>query len=154
MTKIFSFPLLGLLLTFQISFGQKMSKKEATSLLQKAITHLKNNDSTSFANMWYYDNTLRPFDNSLYTRKDAIEEFNELKIFLDTAITKNLAFDEVEIENFKSSSKFKVKYKIKVWFKYDDKLHYYKGYGPLVDFIDGKWVFRFSGDQSISYRDK
>ena len=154
MTKIIRLTLMALLtLTFQLSFGQKISKKEATQLLEKTITCFKTGDTTSFVNMWYLDKTGRPYDETVFTRQDAIQEFNELKVFLDSALTKNMTFDYVDVEKF-DWVKYKVKYKIKAWFKYDDKRKYYKGYGVLIDFVDGKWFFRFTFEQSTSYRDK
>jgi hypothetical protein len=155
MNKIKRFVFISLLaIICQVSFAQKISKKEAQQLLEKTITCLKTADTTAFANLWYIDDTGRPYDKSVFTRKHTVEEFNELKVFLDTALAKNWAFDYVDVDDFKSWSKYKVKYKIKAWYKYDEKLKYYKGFGVLVDFIEGKWAFRFTFEHSTSYRDK
>ena len=146
-------PVFLLTFMFQIAFGQKISKKEAQQLLQNTLKYLKTGDTTAFANQWYFDNTGRPYNNKVFTRQDAVSEFYELKFFLDTALTQNLQFDEVEVENWVDAwAKYKVKYKIKGWFLYDARRKYYKGYGVLVDFVDGKWLFRFTFEKSTSYR--
>jgi len=153
MTKTFRWTtLISLTLVFQLSFGQKISKKEATQLLEKTVASLKIGDTTAFASLWYLDNTGRPYDKSLFTRQDISEEFKELKVFLDTALSTNMKFDYVDVEDFSSFSKYKVKYKIKAWYLYDKKQKYYKGFGVLVDYIDNKWVYRFTFEHSINYR--
>jgi hypothetical protein len=134
------------------SLGQKISKKEAQQILEKTLGYLKSNDTTSFVNLWHFDDTPKPYDKKIYTKRDAVEEFIELKSFLDTALTKNLTFDEIDVEKIQSYEKYKVKYKIKGWFKYDERRKYYKGYGFLIDNINGKWGFRFTAETSISYR--
>ena len=153
MTK--SFRLTTLIITtlmFQLSFGQKVSKKEATALLEKTVASLKNNDTTAFASLWYLDNIGRPYDQSLFTKKDIVKEFNELKVFLDTALVTNMKFDYVDVETISKWEKYRVKYKIKAWYLYDTKCKYYKGFGVLVDYIDNKWVYRFTFEQSINWR--
>ncbi len=153
MTKTFRLTtLLVLTLMFQLSFGQKISKKESTELLEKTVASLKNNDTAAFASLWYLDNIGRPYDQSLFTRKDIVEEFNELKVFLDTALAKNMKFDYVDVENISNWEKYKVKYKIKAWYLYDAKRKYYKGFGVLVGYIDNKWVYRFTFEESINWR--
>ena len=133
-------------------FGQKISKKEARQILDKTFGYLKTNDTASFVSLWYLDDTPRPYNKKVYMRQNAVEEFIELKSFLDTALAKNLPFDEIDVEKMDSYEKYKVKYKIKGWFKYDEKQKYYKGYGFLIDYINGKWVFRFTAETSTSYR--
>ena len=53
MTKIIHWTaLLSLTLVFQLSFGQKISKKEATQLLEKTVETLKSGDAAAFASLW------------------------------------------------------------------------------------------------------
>jgi hypothetical protein len=144
--------LIALTLMFQLSFGQKISKREATELLEKTVASLKANDTTAFASLWYLDSIGRPYDKSLFTRQDIREEFNELKIFLDTALAKNMPFDYVDVEKISHWEKYKVKYKIKAWYLYDAKRKYYKGFGVLIAYIDNKWVYRFTFEQSTNWR--
>ncbi len=132
------------------SFGQKISKKEAQQIFEKTLGYLKTNDTTSFVNLWHFDDTPRPYNKKVYTRRDAVEEFVELKSFLDIAITKNLPFDEIDIEKMDSFKEYNDKYKIKGWFKYDEKKKYYKDYGFLIYTVNGKWGFRFTTETSIS----
>jgi hypothetical protein len=151
MKKIITLTVICLTITLN-SFGQKISKKEAQLILDKTLGYLKTNDTASFVNLWYFDETPRPYNKKVYKRQDAVEEFIALKSFLDTALTKSLPFDEIDVEKMDSYDQYKVKYKIKAWFKYDDSKKYYKGYGFLIDNINGKWVFRFTAETSISYR--
>lgn len=151
MKKIITLTAICLTITVN-SFGQKISKKEAQQILEQTLGYLKANDTTSFVNLWHFDDTPRPYNKKVYTKRDAVEEFVELKSFLDTALTKNLPFDEIDVEKMDSYEKYKVKYKIKGWFKYDEKQKYYKGYGFLIDNINGKWGFRFTAETSTSYR--
>lgn len=151
MKKIITLTVICLTITLN-SFGQKISKKEAQQILEKTLVYLRTNDTTSFINLWHFDDTPRPYNNKVYKRQDAVQEFIELKSFLDTALTKNLPFNEIDVEKMDSFDQYKVKYKIKGWFKYDDIKKYYKGYGFFIDNINGKWVFRFTGETSISYR--
>ena len=151
MKKIITLTAICLTITIN-SFGQKISKKEAQQILEKSLGYLKTNDTASFVNLWYFDETPRPYNKNIYSRRNAVEEFIMLKSFLDTALTKNLPFDEIDVEKLDSFDKYKVKYKIKGWFKYDEKKSYYKGYGFLIANINGKWVFRFTAETSTSYR--
>jgi hypothetical protein len=141
------------LLAFAVHLpAQKISKAEAKQLLVKTLDCLKTNDTAAFVNMWYFDDTPRPYDKTIFAKQDAVEEFIELKKFLDTALTQNLPFDAIDVEKMSSFGKYKVKYKIKGWFKYDEKLKYYKGYGFLADYINKQWLFRFTVERSTSYR--
>ena len=146
----------GLIFAAQISNAQKISKQEASYLLEKAVTCLKNNDTAAFVNLWYLDNSGRPYDNTAFTKKDIIGEFNELKLFLDTAIKNNLTFDYVEIKDEKEISKHKANQfssnKILAWYLYDAKRKYYKGFGVRSAFINKQWLFRFTMQYSISNR--
>ncbi len=151
MKKIITLTAICLTMTVNL-FGQKITKKEAQQILEKTLAYLKTNDTASFVNLWHFDDTPRPYNKKVYTKLDAVEEFIELKSFLDTALTKNLPFDEIDVEKMDSYEKYKVKYKIKGWFKYDEKQKYYKGYGFLIDNINGKWGFRFTAETSTSYR--
>jgi len=144
MKKIFILTTFCLTLTIN-TFGQKLTKKEAQQFFDKTLNYLKTGDTTSFVNLWYLDNTQRPYNGKVFTRQNVIEEFNGLKTFLDTALVKNLPFDEIETE--KMSNAF---YKIKGWFKYNDK--YLKGYGFLVYFINNKWVFCYTTETSVLTR--
>jgi hypothetical protein len=126
--------------------AQTISKQEAQELLQKVINSLQNSDQASFVNLWYLDNTGNPYDNSIFDRQQVAQQFQELKQFLAVPLEKNLAFHTIEIEQM--SEVLKSKYKIKAWFKIDDS--HYEAYGFLVDYINGKWVFRWHGETTIS----
>lgn len=129
-------------------FGQKISKKEARQLLEKAITHLKSSDSASFIGLWYTGKYKWPYHDRPFTRQDIQDNFYYLQEFLDTALNRNLKINHIEIysvEAEKMSRDFGT-YNIKAWFKYDK--NYYKGFGFFVEFIDNKWVVLFNPDTS------
>lgn len=147
---------LALICNAQISLAQKISKQEANALLEKAVTFLKNNDTAAFVNLWYLDNSVRPYDNTTFTKNDIIAEFNELKLFLDTAIKNNLSFDYIEIRDEKDVSKHKANNvssnKLLAWYLYDAKHKYYKGFGVRSIYMNNRWLFRFNMQYSISNR--
>jgi hypothetical protein len=134
MQKIFITLLCVLLLA--VAHGQTISKKEAKQILEKAWSCLITPDSVSFVNLWRPGNT---------TPERAIDYFNYLKQFLDTALKQNLKINNVEIEekNLKGTD---TKYWIKAWFKYSE--HDYKGFGFYIAPNNGKWVMR--GEPSTS----
>ena len=126
MKKIF-LPFVCLALAVNLS-GQTISQKEATELLKKSFNYLKNSDTASFVDLWYLDNTTNPPDKSAFDRQQLVQAFRELQQFLVVPV-------------------FKAKYKIKAYFKIDDKLTL--GYGFLLDYINGRWAFRWHGETTI-----
>jgi hypothetical protein len=132
--------------------AQKLDKKTATQLFEKTIVFLKVSDEVSFTNLWKLDDRSAPYQQVPFNKQDVRSHFEELKVFLDTAINRNFKIDDLEIEKLDELEKtqYSAKYNIKAWFKYDE--NYYKGFGFNVDFIDNKWVFRFAPDYSILTR--
>jgi hypothetical protein len=128
--------------------AQKLSKREAKQLLNKAITCLKNNDEAGFTNLWLLDNTAWTYHERPFAEKDVKAHFDELKLFLDTALTQNLKIADIDIEKWdkEEGKKYASIYNIKVWFKYNKS--YQKGMGFNVDYVNGKWVCRFAPDYS------
>ncbi|MBI2723342.1 MAG: hypothetical protein HYX39_14305 [Bacteroidetes bacterium] len=129
--------------------AQKLTKKEAKQLIETSLNYLKTDDSVSFVKMWYFDDTPRQATKQPFKNHAAYESYRELKRFLDTAITKNLPIVDMDIEKMDSDSGYT--YKIKGWFKYDEKRAYYKGYGFLLGYYENRWAFRFYPETSISY---
>ena len=106
------------------SIRTKINKKDAKSLLDKAFTCIKNSDTNSFVSMWLLDNSDWPYHKRPFNKRDIKSDFHELKIFLDTAITQNLKFDDVEIEKETTQEMLQFgQYNIKAWFRYDK--HYF-----------------------------
>lgn len=132
------------------SFGQKISKEEAQILLDKAFTALKNSDSTSFLNLWVFDNSTNLADKKPFTAQDAQAEFKKIKVFLDTALMTNMKIDEIEINEM--SKELGAKYKIKVYYKYNTQTNYIKAVGYRIDYINKKWVFRFHPEYTTGFR--
>lgn len=132
------------------TFAQKISKQEAQVLLDKAFTSLKNSDTTSFLNLWLFDNMNDPAEEKPFTIKDAKTTFTEIKVFLDTALVNNMRIDEVEITDM--NKQFGATYKIKAYYKYNAKTHYIKAVGYRIDYINKKWVFRFHPEYTSGYR--
>ena len=129
--------------------GQTMTQKEARQILEKSIHFLKSSDTASFINLWQLDDSAWPYHKKAFTNQDVKENFMMLKTFLDTALTKNLKIDEIEIEKYdpKKKEEFLGDYNIKAWFKYNK--HYYKGLGFNVVFRENRWFIRYSPDTSV-----
>ncbi|MES2680130.1 MAG: hypothetical protein V4635_09610 [Bacteroidota bacterium] len=147
MKKIFITSIICLCISTAL-YGQKLTKKQARQILGKAISSLQSSDSTTFVSLWHFSGTPPACDNHPFTEKTAITYYHYLREFLDTALTHNLKIDNIDIEKTDAEQQALNfgKYNIKAWFKYADK--YYKGFGFYMDFIEGKWVVRFSPDTS------
>jgi hypothetical protein len=128
--------------------GQKLKKAQARQILETAITTLKTSDSAAFVRLWHIDGKPAPFHDNPFTEKSATTYFYYIREFVDTALTKNLKIDDVEVSKVCAEQQALNfgKYNIKVWFKYTDK--YFKGFGFFVDYIDDKWVVRFIPETS------
>jgi hypothetical protein len=126
-------------------FGQTITQKEATELLKKSLNCLKTSDTASFVGLWYLDNAVRPPFNSMFDRQQLEQVFRELQQFLVVPLFRESSFDEIEFEEMPSF--FQARYKIKAYFKIDNKLTL--GYGFLLDYINGKWAFRGHGETTI-----
>ena len=120
--------------------AQTLHKKEARDLLEKAWRCLVTSDSAAFARFRETDN---PAEQNLAA------EFNFIRQFLDTAIARNLAIHDVEIEKHNLNNT-DAEYWIKTWFQYDE--HYYKGFGFYVAYKTNRWVVR--GSPSTSSKTK
>jgi hypothetical protein len=130
----------------------KLKKKQATQILQTALTSLKNADSVTFVKLWYFDGTAAPYHQNPFTEKSAMSYFHYLREFVDTALTRNLKIDDIEIYKVDADQQALNfgKYNAKAWFKYNDK--YFKGFGFFLDYIDDKWVVRYIPDTSTLTR--
>ncbi|MGE0637958.1 MAG: hypothetical protein AB7G44_16435 [Bacteroidia bacterium] len=132
------------------ALAQKPSKQEARQLCDNALTALKNSDPTSFASLWIIDNKLLLHPKKPFTNDDVQSHYDEMKVFLDTALTLNLEIDKIEIDKasyldtIAKSSDFCY---IKMWFKYNK--HYFKGIGFNVIRVDNKWLVAFDPDYSM-----
>ena len=147
MKKQFTTAIICLCIT-SVLYGQKITKKQARQILEKAITSLQTEDSTTFISLWHFDGTAAPYHNNPFTESSARSYFYYLREFLDTAISRNLKIDGVEIDrvNTEQQALNFGKYNIRAWFKYNDK--YYKGFGFYLDYINDKWMVRFIPDTS------
>src|SRR5688572_24287039 len=126
--------------------GQGLKRAQARQILETAITTLKTSDSAAFVRLWHIDSKPAPFHDNPFTEKTATTYFHYLREFIDTALTKNLKIDDIEVSKVDAVQQAQNfgKYNIKVWFKYSDK--YYKGFGFFVDYIDDRWVVRYIPD--------
>lgn len=151
MKKVFSTAIICLSIS-GVLYGQKLSKKQARQILETAVTCLKTSDTTTFANLWYFDNTPAPFHTKSFTEQTATSYFHYLREFVDTALAQNLLIDDIEISKVAADQQALNfgKYNIKAWFKYNEK--YYKGFGFFLDYINDKWVVRYIPDTSTLTR--
>jgi len=147
MKKIFITSIICLCISTALC-GQKVTKKQVRQILETAITSLQTSDSTTFVSLWHFDGESAPYHNNSFTEKTARSYFHHLREFLDTALTRNLKIEDIEIEKVDAEQHVMHfgKYNIKAWFKYSDK--YYKGFGFFLDYINDKWVVRFIPDTS------
>ena len=128
-------------------FSQSISKTEASEIFQKTLNSLTSNDTASFIDLWYVDNTAPLFNkNKPYGKPAIIEEFKNLQSFLVVPLVKKMPFERIEITE--TNGPLLSKYKIKAYFKIDD--HLQLGYGFLVDYIDNKWFLRWHGETTVS----
>lgn len=126
--------------------SQTITQRQALDLIKKTFISLKKSDVDSFVDLWYLDNTGNPHDNTVFDRNQLVRNFEDLQLFLTVPIVKNLPFEKVEVSEMPGV--FKAKYKIKAYFKIDNKLSL--AYGFLADYINEKWVFRWHGETTIS----
>ncbi len=145
--------LLGICLSLTvITYGQKLSKKEARQILEKAWNCVKTSDTLGFVKLWIIDNKQWPYHAESFDAKQVELNFLGFKEFFDTALAKNMKFDEVEcdtVEHIDPHYDFS-KYYIKAWFKYNN--NYRKGFGFYMDYINKQWLIRFSPDYSYESR--
>jgi len=134
--------------------AQKLSKKEAKQMLDKTLTCLKNNDTTTFINLWYVDNAVWPYHERPFQTEDVKDHFEGLREFLDTALAQDFKIETIEIEKQnKNDTNYCAQYKIMAGFRYTR--FYGKGIAFNVDLINGKWLYRFEPDYStISSKSK
>lgn len=137
MKKVFLALTVASILT--VAYGQTMTKKEAQQFLQKSWDYVKMKDSVSFSNLWSLNDSISKNHRRPHTTEETFGDYRAVREWLDTALTRNLKIDYVEVEqmNLKGTD---TKYWIKAWFKYND--HYYKGYGFYIAYFNDKWVVR------------
>lgn len=136
------------------SDAQTLNKDDAARLFEKTFSYLKNNDTASFIKLWKLDNAAWPYHNRPFEDIDVIKHFEAIKIFLDSALIQNLKIESIDVEKQDANDKkYFAPYKITAWFRYKKSL--VKGIAFYVEFIDGKWKYRFSPDYTtISSRPK
>jgi hypothetical protein len=132
--------------------AQEISRKEAAGILQQAFNSLRNNDSASFASFWLIDDAPWPYHKRKFTYKDLQTHFEELKVFLDTAIRKHMKMESVETDTLEGKYKSisGATFKINAWFRYDKK--YYRGFGMNLVYRSNRWLARFEPDYSTMRR--
>lgn len=125
--------------TFSISRGQTLNKKEAQQFLQKAWTYVCDKDSVSFAGLWSLNDSESKKQRRPHSVKEIYGDYGAMRQWLDTAITRKMKIDHVEVES-KTLEGTDTKYWITAWFKYS--AHYEKGFGFYVAYFNKKWVVR------------
>ncbi len=128
--------------------GQTLSKQDAKELFNKTLSCLKKSDSSSFMKLWYIDHSVWPYHERPFDAQDIHANFEVMQQFIDTALKQNFEIASIDIEkqDKKDLKNYLATYKIQAWFKYSKT--YQKGIGFNVDFINGKWHYRYSPDYS------
>jgi hypothetical protein len=151
MKKTFTLLTFILLCTLVVN-GQRLSKREASQILNTAYESLQRSDTSVFTSLWHLDNAPWPYHERQYKQSEVVRDFEHLREFLDTAIRRKLPFSEIEVTRvYKGISTENFgKYRITGWFDYDK--HYSKGFGFFVDYVNGCWLVRFSPETSSVVR--
>jgi hypothetical protein len=133
------------------SYGQKLTPKEGRQILQKVWDCVKASDTSCFIKNWYINGDQWPYHGGKpFTVNDVKDNYYDFKAYFDSALSKNMKFDEVECDTVSHDDPhgFFSKYYIRAWFRYSPS--YRKGYGFYMDYMDNRWVIRFSPDYSVS----
>jgi hypothetical protein len=148
MTKIFT--ALAIFCILAKAQGQKLKRAQARQILETAVHCLKTSDSIAFIGLWHFDGKPAPYHKNPFTEETAASYYHYFREFLDTALTRDLKIDYIEISKVPSDQQALNfgKYNIRAWLKYNDK--YYKGFGFFVDYIDHKWVVHYIPDTMSS----
>lgn len=131
--------LFALCLTLAPANAQKLSKKEATQILNQGWDYAKSNDSIAFLTLY----SLNDANSMQHRRPKSIEEVytycTMIHAWLDTAITRNLKIKSIEIEEMNLEGT-DAQYWIKAWFQYDK--NYNKGFGFYMAYFNDAWYVR------------
>lgn len=131
-----------------ISYGQqKLSKKEATKILERAWDDVKKVDTADFIKLWVIDETQWPYHGGQkFGAKDIKTNFLDFRTYFDSALVKKLKFNDVVCDTLEHSDPHHdfAKYYIKATFKYSNT--HTRGFGFFMDYVNGQWLIRFSPD--------
>jgi hypothetical protein len=127
-------------------FGQKLTKKDSRKILETVLNCVKTSDTSGFMNMWILDKEQWPYHTQPYDKHQILLNYWSFKSFFDSALTKNLKIDQVDCDTVEYNDPHRgfSQYHITAWFNYSTS--YRKGFGFYMDFIDNKWLIRFSPD--------
>jgi hypothetical protein len=131
--------------------AQQLNKKESREILERVWNCVKASDSSCFIKNWAVTNDQWPYHGGKpFTINDIKDNFYDFKVYFDSALTKNMKFDEVESDTVARDDPhgYFSKYYIRAWFKYSNS--YRKGFGFYMDFVNKEWLIRFSPDYSVS----
>lgn len=139
-----------------ISYAQpKLSKKEASKILEKAWTAVKKSDTASFIKLWVIDDMQWPYHaGQKFEVKDIKTNFRDFRSYFDSALIRNLKLQDVECDTIEHNDPHHdfAQYYIKASFSYS-KSHS-RGFGFYMDYVNKEWLVRFSPDYSDVTRGK
>lgn len=143
--------LLGVFLSLTVASDaqQKLTKKEATKILEAAWNDVKNSDTADFIKLWVLDDMQWPYHGGeKFTVKDVKYNFEDFRSYFDSALIRKLKFSQVEYDtNDHSDPHYDFgKYYIKAWFKYSNT--HSRGFGFYMDYVNNQWLIRFAPDYS------
>ncbi len=147
MKKIILLPLI-LMFIAGISTGQKLTKKDSKKILESVWNDVKTNDTASFRKMWAMDGQQWPYHTVPFDVQQIRINFQDFKSYFDTALIKNMKIEDVECDSVTINDPHRgfSKYYIRGWFKYSSTFK--KGFGFYMDYLNSKWLIRFSPDYS------
>ncbi len=128
------------------SYGQILNKKDGRKILENVWNYVKTSDTASFRKMWAMDGQQWPYHTVPFDVPQIMINYQDFKSYFDTAIIKNMKIDEVECDTVELNDPHRsfAKYHITAWFNYSDT--YRKGFGFYMDYLNNKWLIRFSPD--------
>lgn len=147
MKKIIFLPVICICFAL-VANGQKMNKKDAKKILENVWNCVKKSDTAGFRKCWVMDKQQWPYHTVPFDVQQITYNYLDFKSYFDTALANNMKFDNVECDTVETTDPHRgfSKYYIKAWFKYSDT--YRKGFGFYMDYVDNKWLIRFSPDYS------
>jgi hypothetical protein len=137
--------LLALLSVGLKGFSQKLSKKDASILIDKTLTYLKVSDELAFMHLWQLTTSEENKHQVAFSNAEIKEHFKEMKIFLDTAITKNLS-PTISIEklNKVEGEEYSATHKLTACFVFDTFITKCLAFYLVNN--KANWYYRFSPD--------
>lgn len=146
MKKIILLP--GICLCLAVaSYGQTLTKKESSKILETALADVKKSDTSGFIKLWVMDGSQWPYHGGQkFSVNDIKDNYQDFKAYFDSALVNNLKFAGMQCDTIAHDDPHYeyAKYYIKAWFKYSST--HTRGFGFYMDYVNNQWLVRYSPD--------